>query len=85
MLAAYCPAAHDEHVEAVLAPMESEAVPAAQDWHWDWPVLTPYCPAAHDKHFVAAGPAANVPAAQGWHVEAVWAPIESEAVPAAQD
>ena len=30
-LTAYCPAAHDEHVEAVLAPMESEAVPAAQD------------------------------------------------------
>jgi len=48
-------------------------------------MLAAYCPATHDEHFVAAVPAANVPAAQGWHVEAVLAPMESEAVPAAQD
>ena len=36
-------------------------------------------------HALAAGPAAAVPVLQGWHVEAVWAPMESEAVPAAQD
>jgi hypothetical protein len=83
--AAAVPAAQGWHVEAVSAPMESEAVPAAQDWHWDWPGLATYCPAAHDVHFVAAGPAAKVPVLHGWHVEAVSAPMESEAVPAAQD
>ena len=48
-------------------------------------MLAAYFPAAHDVHFVAAGLAANVPVAHGWHIEAVLAPMESEAVPAAQD
>jgi hypothetical protein len=41
--------------------------------------------ALHDVQFVAAELAVAVPAAHGWHDEAVLAPMESEAVPGAQD
>ena len=55
-------------------------------------VATPNCPASlltraagQSVHAPFALTSSYLPAAQGWHVEAVWAPMESEAVPAAQD